>query len=191
MKTAAFALAAFLFAITLRADPPAAIDTFAGLPFGATQDQVRTAMNEHGAEIRPGMDSPDHQSYIGGTFNNQDVNWWHFYFKDGKLYKSVAVFTAPDGQNLAKYNDIVDMVTKKYGPPFQQTKLDMAPDDLDGLIANGKAALETDWRGANPGSRSISCKLIESVFPGAIVIRLAYQDDSIVSQVAASEGNDL
>jgi hypothetical protein len=128
------------------ADPPAAkIDGVAGVSFGSTVDQVKAAMAFREAKFLDKASTATELQFKDGSFNNEDVSWWHFYFMDGKMYKATILIYPSDHQQLAAYERTKKLISDKYGEPSQATKIEMAPDQLMEMVRSNKLVLETDW----------------------------------------------
>ena len=190
MKRLSIAILAGLFPLMVQAEAPASFNGMAGIEFGSTVDQVKAAMDSRGAGLDANESTSAHLEYKGGTFNNDSVGYWHFYFADGKLYKASVAFFPPDRQHLAFYDQVKKAISDKYGEPFQQTKIDMDPTDLFDLIQSGKADLEADWRILLPSSHSISCRMFDRE-GGSVMIRVTYQDDVVAAQLSDKEAHDF
>lgn len=179
-----------LLAFHAHAEPSPTIDGLAGIPFGSTAEQVKAAMDTRGAVLHRNLSTGAHMEFEGGSFSNEDADFWHFYFADGKLYKASVSLKPGNRQHLDTYERIKKLLEAKYGKPFQETKLEMEPAALYEMVRSGKAVLEADWKQATPSSRSIACKLFRRA-ENLVIIRIIYQDDAVESQVADKQKNDI
>jgi len=190
MKRLCIATICILLPLFLHADPAATLDGIAGIPFGSNVDQVKAAMDSRGAVLDANESTNSHLEYKGGTFNNDSVAYWHFYFSDGKMYKASVSFLPGSLQHLPFYDRTVKTISDKYGPPFQQTKIDLSSGPLFNLIQSGKADLETDWHILAPSSHSIVCRIFDRL-NGSVMIRVTYQDDVVAQQLTDKETHDF
>ncbi len=146
-------------------------------------------MDARGAVFHPNASTGAHLEFVGGSFNNEKTDFWHFLFFDGKLYKAAVVIPPEKGQRLQTYERVKKAITEKYGKPFQQTTVNVDDAQLNEMLSSGKIVLEANWHMETPGSRSIACKLIKRY--NDVIIRIIYQDDAIDAQVVNKQKDDI
>jgi hypothetical protein len=148
-------------------------------------------MDERGSVLQKSTSTSEQLDFKGGMFGNDNVNLWHVHFTDGKMYRVVMRIFSQKSDSIPKYQNIVKMISGKYGDPDHQTKLDMDPDTLYQLIDDKKAELDAGWRVAASARRSIECRLYKALPNQAPSIGITYADDVITAKVVAERKNDL
>ena len=188
MKATVAYLLFTLVSVAIPAEPAAKFQGLAGIPFGSTPDEVKASLDARGAKLDSAQSTSAHLGFRNGRFNNEDAWYWHFDFLDGKLFRSsVVLLTKSEG--VAAFDRIKKMVTDKYGKPFQETKVNMSPEELHDLVCEGKLEVEANWKAGESGGYTITCKLSRhDYFP---VIRLIYRDDTESAKLRKRESNDL
>lgn len=125
-------LGASLLPLTLAAAP--APEKFAGIEWGSTRSQARTAMVQRGAT--PGREKGEFMNFDGGTFNGHAVNSWELHFENGGLDRGLVRF--PGGSEVeALFRKIKAELNTKYGT---------ASDEQVGHRLPGHFVLGLGWR---------------------------------------------
>ena len=100
------------------AEPPA---EFAGFPWTATFDDVKTAMDKT-PDVHLRESRPDYLVYNGGTLADQPLYVISFDFDPRKLRRGAAVFK-PAADREKQYRDLRSVLTAKYGTPTSDKRV--------------------------------------------------------------------
>lgn len=173
----------FLSLLGLCEDPAAKLDGFAGILFGSSKDQVKTAMDARGAHLNADKSSSAHMEFQGGAFGKDDVLYWHLYFVNGKFFRGSASINSPFSERFAKYEGLKKLIIEKYGAPAEETTNtgtseqnddDNDQNDLYDAVRSGKALVKAQW---TTDSGSITCEILKRY--NAVWIRLTYEDKAL------------
>jgi hypothetical protein len=174
---------------TLHGEPAVKADGLAGIPIGADADQVKKAMDARGAVFVATKSTSGHLEFEGGTFNGEPVGSWHFYFFTGKLYKASVRIGALGIGNLQAYERFKKTISERYGVPFQATKTELEPEQMNDLLRRGKLELESNWR--VEGTRNSVAARFFRTPTGVMALRIIYQDDAVEAQVLSQQKDDI
>jgi hypothetical protein len=195
MKTIPLFASLLLLSLTAHAGlnyaRPPVIDGMAGVPFGSGATAVKAAMDSHNASLVAGESDTDHLRYSGGTFNDEAVTNWNFFFADSKMYKASLVLSPAKKQRLITYNRVLKELSDKYGEPSVSPGINGDTSNLYDAVRSGKVVLEADWRTKSLPRHSITCKMLYDRNYGDVIIRIAYQDDAVAAQLLNASKKDL
>ena len=179
MKSISSLAACVVLLTIVRAESPAKLEGFAGIPFGSNAQQAKVAMDSRGAHFNPDKSTSAHMEFHGGTLGTEDVLFWHLYFFDGKSFRADVRMNSPFNRRFAKYDEVKKLISDKYGPPSEATPTEAAQvvteeAELFDLVRNGKATVGAKWI---VEGGSIKCEIAKK--NNEVWIRLLYEDEAL------------
>jgi hypothetical protein len=170
---------------------PPKIEGMAGVPFGSGATQVKAAMDAHNATLDAAESDSEHLIYTGGTFNDERVTRWNFFFDGPAVYKANVILSPAKKQHFITYNRVLKALSDKYGDPSQPADIgDEAPSLYD-AVNSGKTRLEAIWHTNTPSQRHIACQMFLDRNFGNVIIKIIYQDDTVAAQLSNDSKKDL
>jgi hypothetical protein len=156
-----------------------------GIPFGISKQEVISKM-----KLKGYTNEPNQNEYLSfeqvkfGAFKSASVN---YYFTENKFYQGLVVLLPDlDAKTVALYNDVIEEISKKYGPGESYKKFKSPYKDGDGFeltaIKTGNADYQTFWANRKQG-------IISAYISETLIVVIKYQDKALTKEAVESQSS--
>ena len=140
-------------------------DGFAGIPWGASRNQIIKAMNERGCQ-QITNNNPETLEFHKGNFAGVTCSRLYFNLRENSLYEGSAYGCARSEYHeftQDKFNQIVKMLSGKYGPPKRGSEIRRGEDTVNKNYCAGlKLTFDfADWDLVDSRSNKYSIRMMK------------------------------
>lgn len=89
-------------------------EDFVGIKWGASREEIKSAMKEKHTNTMPRASTDSHLAFSGGTASGFSVQWWGFDTGEDKFWQGKITF-AENGDVELFFKQVKKMLTEKYG----------------------------------------------------------------------------